>query len=490
MNFLSKLFLTAWMAVGSIFGYQAPQQQPVSYGAFNPTGGATYRLQASISSTQTTITLASFKEPISNIPYTMSYLNSDIMYGTIDPQNSTSKEFISFTGITQNSNGSATLTGVTRGLGFSYPYTASSTLRQAHSGQAIFILSNTPQLYNQYANKNNDQSILGIWDYSTYLPTTSISATSSNQFANKAYVDSVAIAGAPNSTESVKGITELATQIEMASSTLTGSTGASLSLYSKYSTSSPYTTGLYIPITRNDGKLSPLFIATTSSDVYNFGGQVNFNASTTLTSTTTIAASSANKVSFNGLSYVYPSSRGSANTFLTENGSGTLTWTRPTGLVYTYASTSSATIGANTSLNSSTLAIPANILTASSTVIIEGSVSCVSGGISANNCTIDIVDNNANVYATYTETLNATSNTSKVKFRAVILSNNSTSAQKTVMDGVEIKTTAGNQQDIWSNSGTSSIDWTVARTFGIKLTTVSGTSNTGTINGFSIIVTP
>ena len=84
-------------------------------GAFNVTGGTNYRLRSSVGLSETTINLSSFKEPVSNIPYTMSYINTVIAYGTIDPQTSRS-EFISFTGITQNSDGSAQLTGVTRGL--------------------------------------------------------------------------------------------------------------------------------------------------------------------------------------------------------------------------------------------------------------------------------------------------------------------------------------------------------------------------------------
>jgi hypothetical protein len=51
----------------------------------------------------------------------MALLNTDIVYGTIAPKTSSS-EFISFTGITQNADGTATLTGVTRGLAKKYPF--------------------------------------------------------------------------------------------------------------------------------------------------------------------------------------------------------------------------------------------------------------------------------------------------------------------------------------------------------------------------------
>ncbi len=288
--------ISAIVLAVSVFSYvkvrqEQPKQITQSFGAFNPTGGQTYRLQSSISSTQNTITLSSFKEPVSNIKYTMSYLNSSIEYATIDPNNTSSKEFVSFTGITQNSDNTATLTGVTRGLAFSYPYTASTTLAQPHSGQSIFILSNPPQLTNQYANKSNDEAVTGLWNFNSYLPTTSILATTSNQFVNKAYADALAIAGAPNSSESAKGIIQLATQVQMASSTNLGSTGASLVLQSQYATSSPYKAGLWVPITQNDGTLNPNFISTTSP--YNWSNATStFNATTTFNAGVYIATSS------------------------------------------------------------------------------------------------------------------------------------------------------------------------------------------------------
>lgn len=134
-----------------------------AHAAYNPSGGGTYRLQSSIGLANVTVPLSSFKEPISNIAYTMAYLNSSIGYGTLDPQNPNRSEFISFTGITQNSDGTAVLTGVTRGLARSYPFTASATFIQPHSGQSIFILSDSPQHFEQYAVKANDETITGSW---------------------------------------------------------------------------------------------------------------------------------------------------------------------------------------------------------------------------------------------------------------------------------------------------------------------------------------
>jgi len=71
----------------------------------------------------------------------------DIGYGTIDPGNGIQEEQISFTGITQNANGTATLTGIKTVL-FKSPYTESSGLAKTHVGGAVFVISNTAAFYN------------------------------------------------------------------------------------------------------------------------------------------------------------------------------------------------------------------------------------------------------------------------------------------------------------------------------------------------------
>lgn len=173
-----------------------PQPAPASVsapvlGAFSPAGGGTYTLRSTSAPTDTTIRLASFREPRSNIPFTISYLGSAINYGTLDPQTSRS-EFISFTGITQYSDGRADLTGVTRGLtrtpaGSSC--TASTTLASTHAGQSQFILSDSPCLFAEYAVKRNDEVITGSW--------TVLTPTASGNPTTKAYVDALALGGSP-----------------------------------------------------------------------------------------------------------------------------------------------------------------------------------------------------------------------------------------------------------------------------------------------------
>ena len=281
LNIIKGTVLGSILAVSSFFGIhkeapvtnqvvKAPQTQVL--GAYNPSGGGTYRLQTSIGSTNTTIYLSSFKEPISLTPYTMSYLNTSVGYGTLEPQQPTRSEFISFTGITQNSDGTALLTGVTRGLARSYPFTASSTFRTSHAGQSIFILSDSPQHFSEYATKQNNETISGTWTFaSTSLPRTDGSVTpTGNQFVpvnyantnyvslststsqtivgakifsteptvptptastsavTKGYADALAIAGAPNAGTTTKGIVQEATFAQVQAGTATGTTGARL----------------------------------------------------------------------------------------------------------------------------------------------------------------------------------------------------------------------------------------------------------------------
>jgi hypothetical protein len=263
---------------------ESNNQSELGMGGFNYVAGQQYKLAGSgISSSATSITLQSFTQPVSGIELVMTDFG-DIGYGTLEPGKS-KKEFISFTGISQSgSDTKATLTGVTRGLGFVSPYTASTTLQQSHSGGSKFIISNSPQFHAKQAGLTNSESVTGLWTFNTVLPTTSLTPTTTTQFTPKTYVDNVANQGAATSTESLGGIVELATQTEMASTTDLGAERP-LVLQAKYATSTGQVDGLYIPITENDGYLNQNFIDLTES--YTWTGQHNFDAATTTFSSAT-----------------------------------------------------------------------------------------------------------------------------------------------------------------------------------------------------------
>lgn len=244
---------------------------------FLPFGAATYNLGSSIGSTDSTILLSSFLEPVTGTPYTMALINSDIAYGTISPK-TTSSEFISFTGIIQNSNGTATLTGVTRGLAKKYPFTSDATYQLPHSGQSTFIISDAPQVFNKYVTLEDTETISGTKTFSAspIVPT----PTTPTQAANKAYADALAIAGAPNASTSVQGLVQEATQAQVDAKTVIGSTGAKL--FQNLSTVRSTLTSDYIADTGSANTYaitpSPAITAYTTGQIFSFKAT---NANTT-----------------------------------------------------------------------------------------------------------------------------------------------------------------------------------------------------------------
>lgn len=116
-------------------------------------------------------------------------------YGTLEPGNGAQEEPILFTGVTQNANGTATLTGVSS-IGFKQPYNLTAGLTKTHAGNSKFILSNDAAFYNNLV----------------------------------LYLNSIAGAGAANASTAVKGIVQAATSSQINSGTATGSTGAVLAV--------------------------------------------------------------------------------------------------------------------------------------------------------------------------------------------------------------------------------------------------------------------
>jgi hypothetical protein len=145
-------------------------------------------------SLDTTITLNTLKDIYGNI-LTMTDLGT-LGYGRIDPDSASISESITFSGITANSDGTYTLTGVKSALA-KYPYTQTSGLKRSHSINAIFRLTNTAAFYDGFANKENGEIIEGIWTYNQFPIVSSSTAlpTNNGQLATKYYVDTVGAGG-------------------------------------------------------------------------------------------------------------------------------------------------------------------------------------------------------------------------------------------------------------------------------------------------------
>ncbi len=142
-----------------------------------------------------TVALSSFKT-IDGVNLAMTDFG-DVGFGTIDPGNGTSEEQISFTGVTQNANGTATLTGVKTVL-FTAPYTQTPNLAKSHAGGSIFVISNTAGFYNELTAKDDDETITGQWTFTDpKIPQMDVYSppVSDVQLATKKYVDDTAAGG-------------------------------------------------------------------------------------------------------------------------------------------------------------------------------------------------------------------------------------------------------------------------------------------------------
>lgn len=246
-----------------------PPAQEITYGAAPQfVAGTTYNLSGGgIGSSATSITLQSFTIPQTGQELATADLIGgvgDKFYITIEPGSRTKQEIVSCTAVSQSlSDTTATLSGCTRGLSPITPYTASTTLAFSHAGGSQVIVSNPPQLYD---------SIID-------------------------YVDAATVAGAVDASLTAKGILEVASAQEAASTTATGggSTSAPLALTTTLSTSTynAATAGLKVVMTQNDGKIDNNFLnfSTTTSigafPVWQVGKQKQI-ITTTGTSTFTV----------------------------------------------------------------------------------------------------------------------------------------------------------------------------------------------------------
>lgn len=122
-------------------------------------------LYASVAPTDTTIRITPYPVDLDGNNLVMTDFGS-LGYFTIDPKISGYEEIISFTGITNNGDGTATLTGLTRDLQSKYPYTGTGT-GKSHGSGAIIVFSDNPQIFGRFAGKDNDETITGNWTFNT-----------------------------------------------------------------------------------------------------------------------------------------------------------------------------------------------------------------------------------------------------------------------------------------------------------------------------------
>lgn len=261
------------------------------------------------------------------------------------------------------------VTGILRGLDASTGTTTVASLVYAHRRGADVKITDYPALTIATNQLNGTQSIPNSVFYQSNFTPSFWSGAASNTLTTLGYVNSSVAAGCGNGSSVASGCVQLATSLQAASGTVTGSTGANLVLPSSISTSSNDVAGLHVVVTQNSGKINWNTIDlgnpfTISALVTNNGGEI-VTASSTITATTSIAASSVTNGAFilNGVKYAFPASQGSSNQVIKNNGSGTLTWSNQAFSDLSSAWTTSQTQGSVTSSTTVlSVTIPANTL--------------------------------------------------------------------------------------------------------------------------------
>jgi len=336
------IFIAEWIDFHKNTAVQtSPTEASATLGAQLAVAGIPYYLYGSgVGLTDTSITLTSFKQPVNSYLLSMTDFG-DIGYITLEPGNVSRQEFVSFTGVTQNSDGTATLTGVTRGLAPVSPYTASTTIRKAHAGGSTVVVSNPPQFYERFANKTAAQFITAVW---TYMSTTSPkylynpsaadwTASASTTLASKGYVDDQVTAGCSNANTTTRGCVEIATRAEAASSTNFGGTGAWLVLGADIATDTPAMSSLSASRVVMSDMLGYISwdwlnhaIAQTWTALHTFSGGLTSSATTTAACSNVLSVACV----FNGIAYKFPSFQPTASsTAMVNDGTGNLYWDNP-----------------------------------------------------------------------------------------------------------------------------------------------------------------
>lgn len=119
----------------------------------------------------------------------------DYMTGTFDPGTSKEEIFsIASSGVTVNADGTVDITGVVRGLreGGTAGYSTGGYSAE-HGAGAVVVFSNNPQLYNQLANKSNDNTFTGQNVFSGYAPQTDTDPVNPNDMTRLSYVQALVL---------------------------------------------------------------------------------------------------------------------------------------------------------------------------------------------------------------------------------------------------------------------------------------------------------
>lgn len=145
---------------------------------------------------------------------------------TIEPRSKANRELCKVTGVSGN-----TLT-IARGFKPFAPYDQdTATWAKTHEAGVSFVFSNPPQMYDEFAVKDNEETITARWTFDEDTrPKLDVDADSSvdEEFVTFGQLYRTSIAGATNASETHNGLVEKSTNAEVDSGASVGGTGAFL----------------------------------------------------------------------------------------------------------------------------------------------------------------------------------------------------------------------------------------------------------------------
>ena len=265
-------------------------------------------LRTSISDSSTSFTLVSATDKDGNTL-------ASSTYAFIIDEGSSNEEFViadcTGTSCTNAIRGVSVLTGTS----------SVSSLQKDHRRGASVKITDGPILLILTRLANGVMDFPNTLRYKSNVSTTTIAANDQN-LVNVELLNYTAFngAGVISATESAQGVLEIATQLEMASTTATGSSGP-LAITSAYSTSTSPASGHYAVITESDGNIDEDFLPSTLANNYTLSG-----SNTVSGATTTFSGSSVN---FSAVSDVVGVASSSIHMY-----TATSTWTKPAGVEY------------------------------------------------------------------------------------------------------------------------------------------------------------
>lgn len=279
MHFLYTALISAVTAIGVFFGVPVnqpaqtdirPAQTDIITGAALPSATALFEtsLAAPITSSATTLTLTA---------------NSVRGGGSLSGYNC----FTIDEGTTQAETVCGTVSGtsvtsLTRGISQATGTTTVSALQFAHRRGANVKITDFPLIQILKAQNNGEDTFQNPLSYAS-----GVTPTEDQHLVDKEYADDLAFngAGVVDASVTARGVSEIATQTEVASSTDQG--GSGILVIPASAATSTYNEGtahLRVPVTGNDGFIDQGFLpATVTKDI-------EFTGTTTLASTTVLGS--------------------------------------------------------------------------------------------------------------------------------------------------------------------------------------------------------